>query len=118
MVLRKLVINKNLSIRLVFFIYVFLTILIAMYWELLANEGFLIWERGFVKFIDQLMIWLIVGGVVIISNFLMENIKSFRLETKLDKKEDEILKLKAQLSDQQNSRNQDIPAKRKEKAAI
>ena len=100
----------KLVIRIVLIVYILLTILITIYYEDLINHGFLIWKKGMFSFLANMMVWGLIGGILILIEFSMENLKILSLKRKLNAKEAEVIQLKAQLYDQ-STKSKELDAK-------
>lgn len=94
----------RLIIRIIFVLYIGLTILIGANDETLIKEGFyFLWNKGVFTFYENMKTWGLVGMIIIIIQFSLENIQLISLKSKLSAKESEVLQLKAQLYDNQGT---------------
>ncbi|MDA0194062.1 MAG: hypothetical protein O2887_03520 [Bacteroidetes bacterium] len=98
----------KLVVRIVFVLYISLSVLIGYNDEILIKEGFSIfWDRGIFNFYENMKYWGLFGIILIVLEFSMENLLIYRLKKENNVKEAEIIKLKAQMFDLQGAIKQE-----------
>ena len=92
----------RLVIRITFVLFIGLSLLIGFNDEKLIKEGFyFFWGKGVFTFYENMKTWGLIGFIIILTQFTLENIQLISLKGKVKAQEDEILQLKAKLFDEQ-----------------
>ncbi len=90
----------KLVVRIIFVLYISLSVLIGYNDEILIKEGFSGFSGADIfNFYENMKYWGLVGIILIILEFSMENLVIYRLKKENNAKEAEIIKLKAQMFD-------------------
>lgn len=94
----------RLVIRIAFLVYIALTVLIGANDETLIKEGFyFLWPKGIFTFYENMKTWGLIGFIIIVVQFALENLLIMNLKSSLKKREGEVLQLKAQFFDKESS---------------
>ncbi len=108
----------RLIIRVVFIVFIVLSILIGANDEKLIKEGFsFLWSKGVFTFYENMKTWGLIGLIIITIQFTLEYIQIISLKRKLSAKEGEVLQLKAQLYDKQSNETSAVGAQKEAEPA-
>ncbi len=100
----------RLIVRIAFLVYIALTVLIGANNETLTTKGFyFLWSKGYFTFYDNMKTWGLIGFIIIVVQFVLENLQIMNLKSSLKDSELEVLQLKAQLFDKQKPKSNSSP---------